>query len=148
MVLWVRFLCFFFGFLRFRPFLSHRHGTVIHMKTVTEDYAEFADIIEATTFYDEDPIRAAEERLKERQAKIDKLRGEQLSWLKLVIRRNGTYRDGYRSLVDWTASRLDIPHSSYRCWQVRCAMWMTLGDAVCVPVIEWIGNNWVKRLAT
>ncbi|MXZ06435.1 MAG: hypothetical protein F4Y75_02800, partial [Acidimicrobiia bacterium] len=80
------------------------------MKTVTEDYAEFADIIEATTFYDEDPIRAAEERLKERQAKIDRLRGEQLSWLKLVIRRKGTYRDGYRSLIDWTASRLDIPH--------------------------------------
>ncbi|MCY3653262.1 MAG: DNA (cytosine-5-)-methyltransferase [bacterium] len=28
----------------------------------------------------------------------------------------------------------------------RQAMY-ALGDAVCVPVIEWIGNNWVKRFA-
>ena len=32
----------------------------------------------------------------------------------MVIRHRGIVRDGYRSLVDWTASRLDIPHAVAR----------------------------------
>ena len=32
----------------------------------------------------------------------------------MVIRHRGIVRDGYRSLVDWTASRLDIPHTVAR----------------------------------
>ncbi len=62
-------------------------------------------------FHDADPILVAENNLKDTQREIDRLRGRQLGWLKMVIRRRGIVRDGYRSLVDWTASRLDIPHT-------------------------------------
>ncbi len=93
--------------------MSYIAGTIIHMnQTTTTDagHTDHSELYEAISFYGEDPIRAAEERIKEDQKAIDRLRGRQVSWLKLVIRRNGTYRDGYRSLIDWTASRLDIPH--------------------------------------
>ena len=61
-------------------------------------------------FHDTDPVLVAENGLQDAQREIDRLRGQQLGWLKMVIRRRGIVRDGYRSLVDWTASRLDIPH--------------------------------------
>ncbi|MCE2530861.1 MAG: DUF222 domain-containing protein, partial [Acidimicrobiia bacterium] len=67
-----------------------------------------------TAFHDADPVLVAENNLKDDQAEIDRLRGRQLAWLKMVIRRRGTVRDGYRSLADWTASRLDIPHTVAR----------------------------------
>ena len=66
------------------------------------------------TFHDTDPVLVAETGLRDAQREIDRLRGQQLGWLKMVIRRRGIIRDGYRSLVDWTASRLDIPHSVAR----------------------------------
>lgn len=66
------------------------------------------------TFHEDDPILTAETNLREAQREIDRLRGRQLGWLKMVIRRRGIVRDGYRSLADWTASRLDIPHSVAR----------------------------------
>ena len=69
---------------------------------------------EVAAFHDADPILVAENNLKEAQREIDRLRGRQLAWLKTVIRRRGIVRDGYRSLVDWTASRLDIPHTVAR----------------------------------
>ncbi|MDE0642514.1 MAG: DUF222 domain-containing protein [bacterium] len=94
--------------------MSYIAGKFIHMNqtTTTDDtgQTDHSELYEAISFYGEDPIRAAEERIKEDQKAIDRLRGRQVSWLKLVIRRKGTYRDGYRSLIDWTASRLDIPH--------------------------------------
>ena len=94
--------------------MSYIAGKFIHMNqtTTTDDtgHTDHSELYEAISFYGEDPIRAAEERIKEDQKAIDRLRGRQVSWLKLVIRRKGTYRDGYRSLIDWTASRLDIPH--------------------------------------
>ncbi len=62
-------------------------------------------------FHDTDPILVAETNLKDTQQEIDRLRGCQLGWLKMVIRRRATVRYGYRSLVDWAASRLDIPHT-------------------------------------
>ena len=65
-------------------------------------------------FHDADPILTAENNLRDIQAEIDRLRGRQVAWLKTVIRRRGIVRDGYRSLVDWTASRLDIPHTVAR----------------------------------
>ena len=65
-------------------------------------------------FHDADSILIAENNLKEAQREIDRLRGRQLAWMKTVIRRRGIVRNGYRSLVDWTASRLDIPHSVAR----------------------------------
>ena len=65
---------------------------------------------EGTAFHDADPILVAEDNLKDHQREIDRQRGAQLAWLKMVIRHRGIVRDGYRSLVDWTASRLDIPH--------------------------------------
>ena len=65
-------------------------------------------------FHDADPILVAENNLKDTQREIDRLRGCQLGWLKMVIRRRATVRDGCRSLVDWTASRLDIPHNGRR----------------------------------
>ena len=82
-------------------------------ETTTNDsgLTDHSELYEAINFYGEDPIRAAEDRLKEDQKAIDRLRGRQLSWLKQVIRRKGIYRDGYRSLIDWTASRLDISHT-------------------------------------
>ncbi len=61
-------------------------------------------------FHDADPMLIAENNLQDAQREIDRLRGRQLAWLKTVIRRKGIVRDGYRSLVDWTASRPDIPH--------------------------------------
>ncbi len=72
------------------------------------------DMYEGTAFHDADPVLIAENNLKDDQAEIDRLRGRQLAWLKMVIRRRGTVRDGYRSLADWTASRLDIPHTVAR----------------------------------
>ena len=72
------------------------------------------DMYEVTAFYDADSILVAENNLKDTQGEIDRLRGRQLSWLKMVIRHRGIIRDGYRSLVDWTASRLDIPHTVAR----------------------------------
>ncbi|MCY4620741.1 MAG: HNH endonuclease [bacterium] len=69
---------------------------------------------EGTTFHDADPILVAENNLRDDQRQIDRLRGRQLAWLKMVIRHRGTVRDGYRSLVDWIASRLDIPHTVAR----------------------------------
>ncbi len=72
------------------------------------------DMYEGTAFHDADPVLVAENNLKDDQAEIDRLRGRQLAWLKMVIRRRGTVRDGYRSLADWTASRLDIPHTVAR----------------------------------
>ena len=66
------------------------------------------------TFHDADSVLVAENNLKDIQREIDRLRGRQLAWLKTVIRRRGIARDGYRSLVDWTASRLDIPHTVAR----------------------------------
>ena len=65
-------------------------------------------------FHDADPVLTAETNLQDAQREIDRLRGRQLAWLKTVIRRRGIVRDGYRSLVDWTASRLDIPHTVAR----------------------------------
>ena len=65
-------------------------------------------------FHDADSVLVAENNLKDAQREIDRLRGRQLHWLKTVIRRRGIVRDGYRSLVDWTASRLDIPHTVAR----------------------------------
>ena len=65
---------------------------------------------EAAALHDADSVLVAENNLKEAQREIDRLRGRQLGWLKMVIRHRGIVRDGYRSLVDWTASRLDIPH--------------------------------------
>ena len=65
-------------------------------------------------FHDADSLLVAENNLKDAQREIDRLRGRQLAWLKMVIRHRGTVRDGYRSLVDWTASRLDIPHTVAR----------------------------------
>ncbi len=65
-------------------------------------------------FHDADPVLVAEDNLKDAQREIDRLRGRQLAWLKMVIRQRGTVRDGYRSLVDWTASILDIPHTVAR----------------------------------
>ena len=69
---------------------------------------------EAPTFHDADSILVAENNLRDAQREIDRLRGRQLSWLKMVIRHRGIVRDGYRSLIDWTASRLDIPHTVAR----------------------------------
>ena len=69
---------------------------------------------EAPAFHDADSILVAENNLKDAQREIDRLRGRQLSWLKMVIRHRGIVRDGYRSLIDWTASRLDIPHTVAR----------------------------------
>ena len=69
---------------------------------------------EVTAFHDADSILVAENNLKDAQREIDRLRGRQLSWLKMVVRHRGIVRDGYRSLVDWTASRLDIPHTVAR----------------------------------
>lgn len=69
---------------------------------------------EAPTFHDSDSILVAENNLKDAQGEIDRLRGRQLAWLKMVIRHRGIVRDGYRSLIDWTASRLDIPHTVAR----------------------------------
>ena len=69
---------------------------------------------DVATFHDVDPMLVAENNLKEAQSEIDRLRGRQLGWLKMVIRHRGIVRDGYRSLVDWTASRLDIPHTVAR----------------------------------
>ena len=66
------------------------------------------------TFHGTDPVLVAETGLQDAQREIDRLRGQQLGWLKMVIRQRGIIRDGYRSLVDWTASRLDIPHSVAR----------------------------------
>ncbi len=66
---------------------------------------------EGTVFHDADPILVAENNLKDDQQQIDRLRGSQLAWLKMVIRQHGAVRDGYRSLTDWIASRLDIPHT-------------------------------------
>lgn len=63
------------------------------------------------TFHDTDQVLVAENGLKDAQREIDRLRGRQLGWLKMVIRHRGIVRDGYRSLADWTASRLDIPHA-------------------------------------
>ena len=68
-------------------------------------------MFEAVAFHDDDPVLVAENNLQDAQREIDRIRGRQLAWLKTVIRRRGIVRDGYRSLVDWTASRLDIPHS-------------------------------------
>ena len=68
-------------------------------------------MFEAVAFHDADPVLVAENNLQDAQREVDRLRGRQLAWLKTVIRRRGIVRDGYRSLVDWTASRLDIPHS-------------------------------------
>ena len=65
-------------------------------------------------FHEDDPMLTAETNLCDAQREIDRLRGRQLGWLKMVIRRRGIVRDGYRSLVDWTASRLDIPHTVAR----------------------------------
>ncbi len=65
-------------------------------------------------FHYADSLLVAENNLKDAQREIDRLRGRQLAWLKMVIRHRGTVRDGYRSLVDWTASRLDIPHTVAR----------------------------------
>ena len=65
-------------------------------------------------FHDADSILVAENNLRDAQREIDRLRGRQLSWLKMVVRHRGIVRDGYRSLVDWTASRLDIPHTVAR----------------------------------
>ena len=57
-------------------------------------------------FHDAGSILIAENNLKETQREIDRLRG----WLKIVICHHwGFIRDEYRSLIDWTASRLDIP---------------------------------------
>ena len=64
-----------------------------------------------TMFHDTDSVLIAENNLREAQSEIDRLRGRQVAWLKTVIRRRGIVRDGYRSLADWIASRLDIPHS-------------------------------------
>ena len=72
------------------------------------------DVYEAPTFHDADSILVAENNLKDAQREIDRLRGRQLAWLKMVVRHRGIVRDGYRSLVDWTASRLDIPHAVAR----------------------------------
>ena len=72
------------------------------------------DMYEATAFHDADSILVAENNLKDAQREIDRLRGRQLAWLKMVIRHRGIVRDGYRSLIDWTASRLDIPHTVAR----------------------------------
>ena len=72
------------------------------------------DMYEVTAFHDGDSILVAENNLKDAQGEIDRLRGRQLAWLKMVIRHRGIVRDGYRSLVDWTASRLDIPHTVAR----------------------------------
>ena len=72
------------------------------------------DMYEATAFHDADSILVAENSLKDAQREIDRLRGRQLAWLKMVIRHRGVVRDGYRSLIDWTASRLDIPHTVAR----------------------------------
>ena len=72
------------------------------------------NMYEAPTFHDADSILVAENNLREAQGEIDRLRGRQLVWLKMVIRHRGIVRDGYRSLVDWTASRLDIPHTVAR----------------------------------
>ncbi|MDE0137288.1 MAG: HNH endonuclease [bacterium] len=69
---------------------------------------------EAPTFHDADSILVAENNLKDTQREIDRLRGRQLAWLKMVMRHRGIVRDGYRSLIDWTASRLDIPHTVAR----------------------------------
>ena len=69
---------------------------------------------EVAAFHDADPMLVAENNLTESQREIDRLRGRQLGWLKMVIRQRGIVRDGYRSLVDWTASRLDIPHTVAR----------------------------------
>ena len=69
---------------------------------------------DVAAFHDADPMLIAENNLSDAQREIDSLRGRQLAWLKTVIRRQGIVRDGYRSLVDWTASRLDIPHSVAR----------------------------------
>ena len=69
---------------------------------------------EVTAFHDADSILVAENNLQDAQREIDRLRGRQLVWLKMVIRHRGIVRDGYRSLVDWTASRLDIPHTVAR----------------------------------
>ena len=69
---------------------------------------------EAPAFHDGDSILVAENNLKDAQREIDRLRGRQLMWLKMVIRHRGIVRDGYRSLIDWTASRLDIPHTVAR----------------------------------
>ena len=52
------------------------------------------------TFHDTDPVLVAETGLRDAQREIDRLRGQQLGWLKMVIRRRGIIRDGYRSLVD------------------------------------------------
>ena len=68
-------------------------------------------MFEAASFHDADPMLVAENNLQDAQREIDRLRGRQLAWLKTVIRRRGIVRDGYRSLIDWTASRLDIPHT-------------------------------------
>ena len=73
-----------------------------------------ADMYEAPTFHDADSILVAENNLKDAQGEIDRLRGRQLVWLKMVVRHRGIVRDGYRSLIDWIASRLDIPHTVAR----------------------------------
>ena len=69
---------------------------------------------EVIALHDADSILVAEDNLRDAQREIDRLRGRQLAWLKMVIRHQGIVRDGYRSLVDWTASRLDIPHTVAR----------------------------------
>ena len=69
---------------------------------------------EVTAFHDADSILVAENNLNDAQREIDRLRGRQLAWLKMVVRHRGIVRDGYRSLIDWTASRLDIPHTVAR----------------------------------
>ena len=45
--------------------------------------------------------------LRRAQREIDILRGEQLMWLQGLDAHRVAYRDGYRSLVDWVAARLD-----------------------------------------
>ncbi len=80
---------------------------------------------ETPTFHDADSILVAENNLKDAQGEIDRLRGRQLAWLKMVVRHRGIVRDGYRSLIDWTASRLDIPHTVARDLAYLAPGWTT-----------------------
>ena len=61
-----------------------------------------------------DAIAPMEAGLRRAQQQIDILRGEQLMWLQGLDAHRVAYRDGYRSLVDWVAARLDEKRTTAR----------------------------------
>ena len=51
----------------------------------------------------------AEAALVRGEARISRVRGDQLAWLKIMLRHHGPARYGYRNPVDLVVSRLDVP---------------------------------------